>query len=160
MSIQSATAEPLHIAPRDLAGYVGRHLGYSPWRRVTQHDVDRFADVTDDHQWIHVDPERAAAGPFGACVAHGFLTLALLAPLVSQVFEVGGAGHAINHRVDRVRFRAPVPVGSNVRAGVRLASVRSRARSFLEVVVAVSIELEGGDLACTAEQTTLYPGLG
>ena len=160
MTAQTAPVEPLRIAPQDLAGYVDRHLGYSAWRRVTQDDLNRFADVTDDRQWIHVDPERAAAGPFGTCVAHGFLTLALLVPLVSQVFEVRGAGHAINHRVDRVRFRTPVPVGSHLRAGVRLASVRSRARSYLEVVVAVSIELEGGDLACTAEQTTLYPGLG
>ncbi|MEU5347672.1 MULTISPECIES: MaoC family dehydratase [unclassified Streptomyces] len=138
-----------------LAEHIGP-LGYSGWRHISQHQVDLFAEATDDYQWIHVDPVRAAEGPFGATIAHGFLTLSLLSALTSEVLQVSGVVQAVNHRVERVRFRAPVPVGAKLRASVNLLSVRPRPRGFTEAVVAVAIELEDQRIACTAEQTTLY----
>ncbi|WP_325051381.1 MaoC family dehydratase [Streptomyces corynorhini] len=135
-------------------------MGASGWRTIDQRQVDLFAEATDDHQWIHVDRDRAAEGPFGTTVAHGFLTLSLLSALTAEVLEVSGVAQAVNHRVDRVRFRAPVPVGSRLRASVRLLSVRPRPRGFTEAVVSVAIELEDGRVACTAEQTTLYADEG
>lgn len=151
MTVLSLTAD-------QLPGNADRDLGYSGWHEITQRRVDLFAEATGDHQWIHVDPARAADGPFGGPIAHGFMILSLLPLLTSEVFEVHGRTHAINYRTDRVRFRAPVAVGARVRAAVRLVSVRPRPRGFLEVVVAVSIEIEDGRVACSAEQTTLYPG--
>ncbi|MER8000602.1 MULTISPECIES: MaoC family dehydratase [unclassified Streptomyces] len=146
---------PLRPTLDQLARHIGP-LGYSGWRRISQQQVNLFADATDDHQWIHVDPDRAAEGPFGGTVAHGFLTLSLLPALTSEVLDVSGVVQAVNHRVDRVRFRAPVAVGARLRASVELLSVRPRPRGFTEVVVAVAMELDDRRIACTAEQTTLY----
>jgi acyl dehydratase len=103
-----------------LAAHVGSHLGFTEWRELTQARVDAFADVTEDHNYIHVDPERAAAGPFGGTVAHGYLTLSLLAPLIGELLRVDGAGTAVNYGLDRLRFPAPLPVGSRFRAGVEV----------------------------------------
>src|SRR5436190_982023 len=100
----------------DIAGLqdrVGEHLGWSDWREITQERVDTFADATDDHQWIHVDRERAAGeSPFGGTIAHSYLTLALVAPALGELIHVDGVSMGINYGLDRVRFPAPVPVGS------------------------------------------------
>src|SRR5579875_1338926 len=101
---------------------VGRHLGYSDYLLVDQERIDRFADATGDHQWIHVDPERAASGPFGTTIAHGYLTLSLVPLLLAQVLRVEGVAFGLNYGSNKVRFPAPVPAGSEVRLGALLAS--------------------------------------
>lgn len=106
-----------------LGEHLGSHLGYSEWLTVTQDRIDRFADATDDHQWIHTDPERAADGPFGAPIAHGFLTLALLPPLLRQIVTVTGPRMAVNCGSNRVRFVAPVTVGAKVRLGAVMVAL-------------------------------------
>lgn len=125
-----------------LAAHAGSHLGYSEWRVMTQEEVDRFADLTHDHNWIHVDPERAASGPFGGTIAHGYLTLSLLAPLVLELMRVRGASTAINYGLDKLRFPAPVPVGSRYRAGLELADV-SEVAGGVQVTLTATVEVEG-----------------
>ena len=105
----------------ELRNYVGQRLGASAWHEVTQEQVGLFADATGDHQWIHVDPARAAAGPFGGTVAHGFLTLSLAPMLVAEVIEVADASATINSGLNRVRFPAPLPVGSGAGNRTRLS---------------------------------------
>jgi acyl dehydratase len=107
-----------------LVALVGRTLGPSDWLEVTQERVDRFAAATGDHQWIHVDPARAAAGPFGATIAHGYLTLSLTPVVLTEILDVRGFSLVVNYGCDRVRFPAPVPVGSRVRASAVLTEVR------------------------------------
>jgi len=136
----STIVESVH----DLAGLVGQHLGHSSWIEITQDRVDRFADATDDHQWIHVDPERAAKGPFGGTIGHGYLTLSLVVPMWSDVLTVRNSSMAINYGVNRVRFPAPVPVGSRVRMSATLASFEEVAGG-VQIVVDGVIEREGGD---------------
>ncbi|MCR1783688.1 MaoC family dehydratase [Nocardioides carbamazepini] len=134
----------------DLAALVGTELGTSGWLAVEQGRIDLFADATGDHQWIHTDPERAAAGPFGSTIAHGYLTLSLLPVLVSDAFALEGVSRRVNYGLDKVRFPAPVKVGSKVRATVTLVSYDA-GRMKLRVVV----ELEGGERpACVAETLT------
>jgi acyl dehydratase len=111
--------------PADLLELAGTDLGSSSWVEVTQAAVDQFAEATGDHQWIHVDPVRAKDGPFGGTIAHGYLTLAMLIPLWSELLQVGGAGMAINYGLDRVRFPAPVPVGSRIRATGTITAVEA-----------------------------------
>jgi acyl dehydratase len=101
----------------------GQHLGYSDWEDVDQSRIDLFAEATGDHQWIHVDPTRAAAGPFGTTIAHGYLTLSLLPALLQQIEVVSGVSFAVNYGCNRVRFPSPVPVGSAVRLGLAIAAV-------------------------------------
>ena len=108
----------------ELKAKAGQDLGYSDWLSVTQDRVDTFADATDDHQWIHVDVERASSGPFGGPIAHGYLTLSLLIPLWSQIIELRGIRMAVNYGLNKVRFPAPVPVGSKIRLGATLAEVK------------------------------------
>ena len=122
----------------------GTALGSSDWLEVTQEMVDLFADATHDHQWIHVDPERAARGPYGTTIAHGYLTLSLLPVLINQVYDVPWASRRVNVGSDRVRFVAPVPVGSRVRASVELAGVEPRDGS-VRITFDTTIELEGSD---------------
>ncbi len=139
------------------AAAVGTHLGYSGWHEITQEQVNLFAQATGDHQWIHVDVERATAGPFGGPIAHGYLTLALLPMLVHEVVEVGGVGMGINYGLDKVRLPAPVPVGAKVRAGVELMEVKDRARGFVQLLLRVTVEIEGGEKpAVVAESRSLY----
>jgi acyl dehydratase len=104
----------------ELQAAVGEVLGVSRWHEVTQESIDRFAEVTGDHQWIHTDPERAAHGPYGCTIAHGYLTLSMIPMLGKEVFRVDGARMGINYGSERVRFPGPVLVGSKVRAGVEL----------------------------------------
>jgi acyl dehydratase len=107
----------------DLASKVGEHLGYSGWQTITQEQVNLFADATGDHQWIHVDPERAKSGPFGGPIAHGYLTLSLLPTLLDEVLTVGGTTMTVNYGANKIRFPAPVPIGAEVRMGLTLASL-------------------------------------
>jgi acyl dehydratase len=102
---------------------VGRQIGYSEWLPVTQERVNLFADATDDHQWIHVEPERAKDGPFGGTIAHGYLTLSLAPALMKQVLSVDGARLGVNYGANKIRFPSPVPVGSDLRMGVTVAGV-------------------------------------
>src|SRR5689334_13499096 len=105
----------------ELAALTGRDLGASDWLSIEQDRVDRFADATGDHQWIHVDPERAKAGPFGTTIAHGYLTLSLVIPLWTELLTIDGIGMAVNYGLNKVRFPAPVPVGSRIRLAARVA---------------------------------------
>ena len=107
----------------ELKNLIGQHLGYSGYHTVTQEQVNLFAEATGDHQWIHVDPERAKAGPFGGPIAHGYLTLSLTPILLGQILKVDGVKMGVNYGTNKVRFTAPVPVGSEIRAGATLASV-------------------------------------
>jgi acyl dehydratase len=135
---------------------VGDHLGYSEWHQVTQEQINLFADATGDHQWIHVDVERAKAGPFGAPIAHGYLTLALAPALLDEVLEVSGVSMNINYGLNKLRFPSPVPVGSKVRAGVTLASLEDVAGGA-QVTLNVSFEIEGATKpACVAEVLFRY----
>ncbi|HEY3881014.1 MAG TPA: MaoC family dehydratase [Trebonia sp.] len=140
----------------ELAGWVGRHLGYSDWLLVDQARINLFADATGDHQWIHVDPERAAGGPFGATVAHGYLTLSLIPSLVSQIYKVEGVPLRINYGSDKVRFPAPVRAGSRIRAGAELLRL-DRGASGVRSTVRVTVEIEGEPKpACVAETLGLF----
>jgi acyl dehydratase len=136
---------------------VNTEIGVSDWLEITQERVDAFADATDDHQWIHVDPEKAAVGPFGGTIAHGFLTLSLTVTLSSQVeLDVGSPRMAINYGLEKVRFPAPVPVGSRIRARVGLVSV-SDVEGGIQVNRQVVIEVEGGEKpAMVAETVSRY----
>ena len=109
----------------ELKAKVGSHLGYSSWHTVTQEQVNLFADATNDHQWIHVDPERAKAGPFGTTVAHGYFTLSLGPAFSAEILTVDGPRFAVNYGLNRVRFPAPVPVGSKLRCGASLESLEA-----------------------------------
>ncbi|NLU69020.1 MaoC family dehydratase [Streptomyces sp. HNM0574] len=150
-------AEPRVFTSADeLAAAVGEELGPSDWLEVDQKRIDRFADATGDHQWIHVDPERAATGPFGSTIAHGYLTLSLLPSLVPQVMRVEGIRMGVNYGVNKVRFPAPVPVGSRLRARAQLLEV-AEAGGGVQVAAKVTIEREGGDKpVCVAESLSRY----
>jgi acyl dehydratase len=140
----------------ELRNHVGERLGTSAWHEVTQEQVNLFADATGDHQWIHVDPARAAAGPFGGTIAHGFLTLSLAPVLVQQVLEVADASITINYGLNKVRFPAAVPVGSRVRAEVSCVAVED-VSGGLQGTFAVTFEREGGTKpVCVAELLLRY----
>jgi acyl dehydratase len=135
---------------------VGEHLGYSEWHEVTQEQVNLFADATGDHQWIHVDVERAKAGPFGGPIAHGYLTLSLAPALLDEIIRVSGVAMAINYGLNKLRFPSPVPVGSKVRAGITLDSVED-VSGGVQVVLNTTFEIEGGSKpACVAEVLFRY----
>ena len=139
----------------ELKQAVGEHLGHSDWHTVTQEKVDLFADATGDHQWIHVDPERAKAGPFGGTIAHGYLTLSLLPMLNQQIYRIDGLTMGINYGTNKVRFPSPVPVGSRVRAGTEILEVNPNAQGA-QAVVRTTIEVEGGEKpACVAESVVV-----
>jgi len=131
---------------------VGKELEPSEWLEVTQERIDAFADATDDHQWIHVDPQRAAAGPFGTTIAHGFLTLSLCVPLLSEALaDLPPSSMSINYGTNKVRFPAPVPAGSRIRARVTVASV-DEVPGGEQAVFVMTIEREGGEKpVCVAE---------
>jgi acyl dehydratase len=134
-----------------LTGLVGKELGVSNWLEVTQKRVDTFADATDDHQWIHVDPVRAAAGPFGAPIAHGYLTLSLLVPLIGEVLTVSDASLTVNYGLEKVRFPAPVPVGSQIRLRAVLAAADA-VSGGIQATVQCTVEIDGGPKpACVAQ---------
>jgi acyl dehydratase len=142
----------------ELEANFGRDLGTSPWLEVTQERVDAFADVTEDHQFIHVDPERAAKTPLGGTIAHGLLTLSLIVPLcLERVPKLRGTRLVLNYGFDRVRFVAPVRVGKRIRASTRLAEAVQRKPGQVLVKLDVTIEIEGEDKpALTAEWLSLH----
>lgn len=119
-------------------------LGESSWIEVTQDDINTFADATRDHQWIHVDPERAADGPFGSTIAHGYLTLALVIPLWSELLQVENVGMSVNYGLNRLRLPAPVPVGSRIRLQGKIAST-SEVAGGVQVVADLAMEVEGSE---------------
>lgn len=130
---------------------VGKELGPTEWLEVAQERIDEFAHATDDPQWIHVDPVRAAEGPFGTTIAHGFLTLSLCIPLMAEVLVLDGYRMGINYGVNKVRFPAPVPSGSRIRARFIVQSVEEVAGGEQGVILA-TVEREGGDKpVCVAE---------
>jgi acyl dehydratase len=141
------TAGPTVIDLPDLSAHVGRHLGHSSWRRVRQDDITAFAALTGDDQWIHVDPERAATGPFGTTVAHGYFTLSLSTIFIYEVVEVTGANVILNYGSNRVRYPAPLPANANVRAAVELATVEEITGGS-QVVYKLTYEVEGGSRPC------------
>ncbi|MEV2237346.1 MaoC family dehydratase [Micromonospora sp. NPDC049891] len=131
------------ITYEQLADLAGTDLGYTDYRTVTQDQVNLFADATDDHQWIHVDPERAKNGPFGAPIAHGFLTLSLAVPFWTELLDVKGVTTKVNYGLDKVRFPAPVTVGSRVRMTATVAEVVEVAGGY-QISVDQTIEIDGG----------------
>jgi acyl dehydratase len=140
----------------DLAASVGQEIGVSDWHEIPQSQIDLFAEATGDDQWIHVDPERAKEGPYGTTIAHGYLTLSLLAPLMKTTYRIEGAKMAVNYGLNKVRFAAPVRVGSRVRVRVSLASV-DEIPSGVQSVWSAVIELEGSEKpACIAEPVTRH----
>ncbi|MFT7840662.1 MaoC family dehydratase [Saccharothrix sp. BKS2] len=139
----------------EFAAAAGEHLGFGGWHEITQEEIGLFADATGDHQWIHLDLEKAAAGPFGAPVAHGYLTLSLIPLLVRDVYTVRGLRMAVNYGLNKVRFPTPVVVGSRVRAGVELVEVTAAAQGS-QSVARVTVEIDGNPKpACVAETVTL-----
>ena len=142
--------------PDELVAAVGQYLGASAWMQVDQSRIDRFADATLDHQWVHVDPERAQHGPFGACIAHGYLTLALGNFFLPQIVRVDGARLGVNYGCDKIRFPAPVRVGSRIRGTGEL--LRAEAiTGGVQAWIRVTIEIEGESKpACVADTISRY----
>jgi acyl dehydratase len=140
----------------ELRTAVGEQLGWTDWLEVEQKQIDLFAEATGDHQWIHVDPERAASGPFGTTIAHGYLTLSLIPALTVQLLRVEGVKMGVNYGVNKVRFPAPVPVGSRLRATAQVAEL-TEVGGGVQLVTRVTIEREGGDKpVCVAETVARY----
>ncbi|MEU2868228.1 MaoC family dehydratase [Streptomyces olivoreticuli] len=150
-------AEPRIFSSSDeLRAAVGEELGPSDWLEVDQKRIDLFAAATGDHQWIHVDPERAAEGPFGTTIAHGYLTLSLLPSLVPLLMRISPVRMGINYGLNRVRFPAPVPVGSRLRARAVITGV-SEVEGGVQLTTAVTVEREGGDKpVCVAESVSRF----
>ncbi len=148
---------PTVLSLDDLGGADGRHLGWTDWIEITQDRVDLFAEATGDHQWIHVDPERARAeSPFGGPIAHGYLTLSLSNLFLPQLLEVQGVSAGINYGTGKVRFPSPVPVGSRVRGGAEITAVEEIAGG-VQTTITVSIEVEGQDKpACVVESLSRW----
>ena len=146
------TTTPVTMAngPDELKALVGHDLGHSEWIEITQERVDTFADATGDHQWIHVDPERAADGPFGAPIAHGYLTLSLTPFFLPQILQVEGFALGINYGCEKVRFPSPVVVGSRLRCGAEMDEVTD-VSGGVQCVMTLTFEVEGSPKpACVA----------
>lgn len=143
--------------PAELKTAVGQHLGHSDWLEITQARINQFADATGDHQWIHVDPERAKSGPFGTCIAHGYLTLSLVNLFMPQIVEVRGIRMGVNYGADKVRFPAPVPVGSRIRGGGDLLSAEEVKGGAVQATIRITVEIEGKDRpACVVDTISRY----
>lgn len=150
MSTVFASAASLEAA-------VGESLGASEWLLIEQDRIDQFADATGDHQWIHVDPVKAKEGPFGATVAHGYLTLSLVNYFLPQLMTVENLAMGVNYGCDRIRFPAPVLVGSRIRGVGEVTGVESLANGSVQVVVRVTIEIEGSERpACVVDTISRY----
>src|SRR5258706_9290685 len=143
----------------ELAACVGQEVAVSDWLTITQAQVDLFAEATGDHQWIHVDPEKAKTGPFGGPIAHGFLTLSLLPKFFESALEIVQSRLGVNYGLNKVRFTAPVPVGSRLRARMKLLSCEAIENSGVQMAWLVTVEREGSDKpVCIAESLTRrYP---
>lgn len=142
--------------PSDLPAMVGKHLGYSDWLTIDQDRINLFADATGDHQWIHVDPVKAKDGPFGKCIAHGYLSLSLVNLFLPQIVEVQSLKMGVNYGCDKVRFPAPVPVESRVRGGGEVVGVEEVKGGF-QATIRVTVEIEGNDRpACVIDTISRY----
>jgi len=143
--------------PDELLGAIGKPLGRSEWMTITQERVNGFADATDDHQWIHVDPARAKAGPFGAPIAHGYLTLSLVNRFLPEIVEVRGIAMGVNYGADRIRFPAPVKVGARIRGAAELVEAERTKDGAVQAKIRVTVEIEGGDRpACVVDTISRY----
>ncbi|SFC51041.1 Acyl dehydratase [Polaromonas sp. OV174] len=141
----------------ELAACVGQEVAVSDWITITQQQVKLFAEATGDHQWIHVDPEKAAVGPFGGTIAHGFLTLSLLPRFFDASFEVSGSRMGVNYGLNKVRFTAPVPVGSRLRARMKLLAAEPIDNGGVQLSWEVMVEREGASKpVCVAESLVRY----
>jgi acyl dehydratase len=146
----------IYANPRDLIGQEGTGLGPTEWLTIDQDRVNGFAEVTGDHQWIHVDVERAKEGPFGGTIAHGYLTMSLVNFFLPDLIEVRGFSHAVNVGADRLRFLAPVKVGSRIRGVGEIVSAEE-IKGAIQSVVRVTVEIEGGDKpACVVDTISRY----
>jgi len=135
----------------------GQHLGWSQWHVIDQEQVNLFADATGDHQWIHVDPERAASGPFGATIAHGYLTLSIIPSILHEVVRVEGFKFGVNYGCNKVRFPAPVMVGSKMRLGAAVVSVENVGEDGVQAVLDLTIDTEGSSKpSCVAQVVYRY----
>ncbi len=143
--------------PRELLAAVGKSLGASGWLEITQARIQQFADATGDQQWIHVDPERAKRGPFGKTIAHGYLTLSLVNCFLPELLEVRGISMGVNYGCDKVRFPAPVPVGSRVRGVGELVAAEEVKGGAVQATVRVTVEVEGSEKpACVADTISRF----
>jgi len=150
-------AATVFASPEELKGAVGKPLGVSEWLEIDQKRIDLFAEATGDHQWIHVDPERAKQGPFGATIAHGYLTLSLVNSFLPQIVEVRGIAMGINYGADRLRFPAPVPIGSRIRGSAEVVSAEDTKDGAVQAKVRVTVEIEGSDRpACVVDTISRY----
>lgn len=131
--------------PSELKESVGKQLGVSEWLEIDQARIDTFADATGDHQWIHVDPERAKDGAFGSTIAHGYLTLSLVNKFLPEIIDVRGISMGVNYGSDRLRFPAPVPVGARIRGSAELIKVEDVKGNAVQSTVRVTVEIEGSD---------------
>ncbi len=144
-------------SPSELKDAVGKPLGVSEWLEITQDRVDKFADATGDHQWIHVDPERAVDGPFGTTIAHGYLTLSLVNFFLPQIVEVHGISMGVNYGANRIRFPAPVRVGSRIRGSAELLGVEETKDGGVQATIRVTVEIEGSERpGCVIDTISRY----
>ena len=142
---------------RDLLTLAGTELGTSGWVEITQSQVNQFAEATGDHQWIHVDPQRAKTGPFGGTIAHGYLTLALAPRFIDEVLHIDAYDAVLNYGLNKVRFPAPVLVGAKIRAVITLISAQERAGGTVEATFGIRYEVEGRERPpCVAQTIYLY----
>jgi acyl dehydratase len=147
----------VNVSIDDLPDLVGKDLGTGGWLTVAQHRINTFADATDDHQWIHIDAEKARHGPFGGTIAHGYLTLALFIPLFSSLLDVTGATTKVNYGLNKVRFPAPVPAGARIRLSARVTEVTPVQRDGVQVTLDGTIEIEGSAKpACVLESVLRF----
>lgn len=142
--------------PNELLNNIGKHLGYSEWLTIDQNRINLFADATGDHQWIHVDPVKAKDGPFGACIAHGYLSLSLVNMFLPQIVDVQGIKMGVNYGCDKVRFPAPVLVGSKLRGAGELIAVEE-VKGGVQATIRVTVEIEGNEKpACVIDTISRY----
>ena len=143
--------------PSELKESVGKQLGVSEWLEIDQARIDTFADATGDHQWIHVDPERAKDGAFGSTIAHGYLTLSLVNKFLPEIIDVRGISMGVNYGSDRLRFPAPVPVVARIRGSAELIKVEDVKGNAVQSTVRVTVEIEGSDRpACIIDTISRY----
>ncbi len=146
-------------SPEEMKDAVGQHLGFSDWLEITQERINQFADSTGDHQWIHVDAVKAKDGPFGICIAHGFLTLSLCNFFLPQIVDVRWFKSGINYGCDRVRFPAPVPVGSRIRASGEMIKIEEMKDGGIQSTVRITVEIFGQEKpACVTDTISCYYG--
>jgi acyl dehydratase len=142
--------------PAALLDAVGQHLGYSGWEAISQQRINQFADATGDHQWIHIDPKKAAEGPFGTTIAHGYLTLSMANLFLPQIMQVDNTSMGVNYGCEKVRFPAAVPVGSRIRGGGEIITAEE-VKGSVQVVVRMTIEIEDGERpACVLDTISRF----